>query len=215
MISWRTAAIVLALVCCVQRWQSCTRTGSSSGADSGASPTRIVEHVDGTRPSLARAVANAIAPVSSDTTKKSLFGVRLPAWAMHLLPQPGEKMRDYRDRIVPLAEVAVAPQRARVARMRDQLDDHQRAALDTAVGDAATAIEARVTTAIVNGELQTLKPMTGVTMARDVLDIVDRSNTQFVSALTADQREQLASSRFDFADYLLFSTRWEDALTAR
>ena len=54
--------------------------------------------------------------------------------------------------------------------------------------------------------------MTGVTLARDVLDIVDRGNTRFVGALTPDQR---AASTFDFADYLLFSTRWEDALGAR
>ncbi|HET9987821.1 MAG TPA: hypothetical protein VFQ65_04860 [Kofleriaceae bacterium] len=215
MISWRTAAIVLAVVCCVQRWQSCTR--SSTGGDSSASSTRIDERVDATRQSLPQALAHAIvAPSDNDKpAKKTLFGLRLPAWAQHLLPQPGEKLGDYRDRIVPLAEVAVAPQRARVARMRDQLGDPQRAALDAAVGEAATAIEARVASAFVDGELQSLKPMSGVTVARDVLDIVDRSNTQFVTALTADQRAQLASSRFDFADYLLFSTRWEDALMAR
>jgi hypothetical protein len=56
--------------------------------------------------------------------------------------------------------------------------------------------------------------MTGVAIARDVLDIVDRGNTRFQSALTPDQRTQLASHRFDFADYLLFTAHWEDALHA-
>ncbi len=203
MISWRSAALVLAVVCCLQRWQSCTRSDS----------TPIVEHVAAPRPSLPRALVNSIVPESAARpANRTLFGIRPPAWAAHLLPQPGEKLRDYRDRIVPLAQVAIAPQRARVARMRDQLDDHQRAELDDAAGEAASAIEARVTAAFTNGELQTFTPMTGVSMARELLEIVDRGNTQFMGALTAEQRAQLASSRFDFADYLLFSTRWEDAL---
>lgn len=214
MISWRTAAIALAIVCSVQRWQSCTRAG---GAAPPSESTAVADHAESARPSLTRALANAIAPASADSDKparKTLFGLRIPPWAQPLLPQPGEKLSAYRDRIVPLAEVAVAPQRARVARLRDQLDAQQRTALDAAVGDAATAIEARVETAVMSGELQTGKPMAGVSVARDVLDIVDRSNSEFVSAMTADQRAQLAASRFDFADYLLFSTRWEDALTA-
>ena len=36
-----------------------------------------------------------------------------------LAPRPGETMRDYRDRVLPIAELAIAPQRARVARTRD------------------------------------------------------------------------------------------------
>jgi hypothetical protein len=98
--------------------------------------------------------------------------------------------------------------------MRDQLPESQRTALDAATSEAAAAIEARITSAIVNGEIQpsALRPMTGVTLARDVLDIVDRGNTRFVGGLTPDQR---AATTFDFADYLLFSTRWEDALGAR
>ncbi|MEO6777250.1 MAG: hypothetical protein ABI467_30255 [Kofleriaceae bacterium] len=206
MISWRTAAIVLALVCGVQRWQSCTRSAA----------TRIVAR-DVARdaaipPSLA--LARVLVPASSTppTRVRTWFGFRPPAWAAHLLPQPGENMRAYRDRILPIAQVVIAPQRARVARLRDRLDDHQRAALDQAAGEAAAAIEARVTKAVVDGELQTVTPMTGVTMARELLDIVERGNTRFASALTADQRDQLASSRFDFADYLLFATPWEDAL---
>jgi hypothetical protein len=54
--------------------------------------------------------------------------------------------------------------------------------------------------------------MAGVALARDVLDLVDRGNTRFVAALRPDQRAGLASHRFDFADYLLFTAHWEDAL---
>jgi len=206
MISWRNATIVLALVCCVQRWQSCT-----------AAP-QVVDHVVEAPRAPARsglveafAAATASAPDRSAPRKK-LFGFTPPAWAMGLLPQPGENLLAYRDRIVPLAQVAIAPQRARVARLRDRLDESQRHALDAAVGETASAIEARIASAVLNGELQSVVPMTGVTMARELLDLVDRGNARFVSSLTADQRAQLAASRFDFADYLVFSTKWEDAL---
>ena len=141
----------------------------------------------------------------------------MPAWALRLAPQRGESLRAYRDRILPLAQAAIAPQRARVARTRDdfaRLDPHQRAELDAAVADAATAIQARILTAFTSGELRpaTFKPMTGVAIARDVLDIVDRGNTRFLGSLNADQKTELASHRFDFADYLLFTTHWENAL---
>ena len=218
MISWRNAAVLLAVVCCIQRWQSCTRV------DSTTTTTAILERDAATRdaatrttPSLRDVISNSVAPGLPTTagSTRTFYGFRVPAWVSRLLPQPGEKMRAYRDRIVPLAEIAIAPQRARVAQLRDgftSLDPHQRAELDAATGDAASAIEARVTSAIVSGELDTRKPMTGVTMARDLLDIVDQGNTRFVRSLTPDQRTELASNHFDFADYLLFSTRWEDAL---
>ena len=139
---------------------------------------------------LASLPALAGAPDASAHTK-GFYGFHAPAWALHLLPQPGETMRAYRERIVPIAQLAVAPQRARVARMRDALTlaPKQRTELDAAVGDAATAIENRVAAAIMNGELQpaTFKPMTGVAMARDVLDIIDRGNTRFVNAHPARQ----------------------------
>lgn len=210
MISWRTAAIALAVVCCFQRWQSCTRTESTMS-------TSIVEREAPTRPRLRDAIASSITGTSPTKPPRTLFGIHVPTWAQRLLPQPGEKLRDYRDRIVPLAQIVIAPQRARVARMRDNfvsLDEHQRAELDAAVGAAATAIEARVTTAITSGELEPsrLKPMEGVAMARELLDIVDQGNSRFVSSLTPAQQTELASNHFDFADYMLFSRHWEDAL---
>ena len=210
MISWRNAAILLAVVCCIQRWQSCTRADSTTPATT----TTIVEHDVAARPSLRDAIANSVAP-ELPTKQRTFYGLKVPAWAQRLLPQPGENMRAYRERIVPLAQLAIAPQRMRVARMRDNftsLDAHQRTELDATVADAATAIETRVKSAIVSGEFNTLKPMTGVTMARELLDIVDQGNTRFVDSLTPAQQTELASNHFDFADYLLFSTHWEDAL---
>ena len=55
--------------------------------------------------------------------------------------------------------------------------------------------------------------MAGVSVARDVLDLVDRANKKFTGSLREDQRGKLASHPFDFGDYLVFSTRWEDAIS--
>jgi hypothetical protein len=213
--TWRNTAMVLAAICGYQRYQSCTHaTAPIEPAASEARPAHATTASATPPPALpaAPSLDPAVAP-----SGKSFYGFKVPAWALRLAPQRGETPRAYRDRILPLAQAAIAPQRARVARMRDdfaRLDPHQRAELDAAVADAATAIQARVMTAFTSGELRpaTFKPMAGVAIARDVLDIVDRGNTRFLGSLTADQRTELASHRFDFADYLLFTTHWEDAL---
>jgi len=214
-VTWRNTAVVLAVICCYQRWQGC----ANAPAPVSPAPSEVRRVADPAPTAIPR-LPDAPSPgEAAAPSGKSFHGFKVPAWALHLAPQRGESMRAYRDRILPLAELAVAPQRARVARTRDDLaglDARQRAELDAAVAEAARAIQDRVMTALASGELRpaTFKPMTGVAVARDILGIVDRGNTRFVSSLTADQRTQLASDRFDFADYLLFSTRWEDALRA-
>ncbi|HEX3762516.1 MAG TPA: hypothetical protein VHW23_27630 [Kofleriaceae bacterium] len=212
-VTWRNTALVLAAICGYQRYQSCTHT---------AAPSQAAQTV--ARPATAATAAPPALPALPGSGEpaargKSFHGFQVPAWALRLAPRRGETPRAYRDRILPLAEAAVAPQRARVARLRDdfaRLDPHQRAELDGAVADAARAIQDRILAAFAAGELRpaTFKPMAGVAIARDVLDIVDRGNTRFVSSLTPDQQTELAAHRFDFADYFLFTTRWEDALHA-
>ena len=216
--SWRNAALVLAVVCCYQRWRSCNAPApETTTATSETKPEtkidRIVEHTQTPAPSLPWFHRST----SSDAPARTFHGFKVPAWASALAPQPGEKLRDYRDRMLPLVEAVRAPQRERVARFRDDfaaLEPHQRAELDAAVKDTASAIEDRITNAILSGELRpaTFKPMTGIALAREILDLVERGNTRFMNSLTPDQRARLATHRFDFADYLLFSARWEDAL---
>lgn len=150
----------------------------------------------------------------------SAFGFKAPAWVGWLAPKPGEDMLAYRDRMVPIAQAAVAPHRDRVARSRDHLaqqiglDARQRAELDAAVEETATAITDRALNGFLGGEFSpsTFKPMTGIAAAKDVLDAIDRGNRRFLMSLREDQRATLASHPFDFADYLLFSHRWEEAL---
>ena len=215
LLTWRTTALALAVICSVQRYQTCTRADAPA-AQSAPAP-REVQRVADAPPATPRPSPAPSLDAPAPATGRSFHGFTIPAWAMRLAPQRGETLRAYRDRILPLAELAVAPQRARVARMRDelpQLDPHQRAELDAAVADAARAIQDRVMAALAGGELapSTFRPMTGVAIARDVLDIVDRGNARFLGSLTPDQQTRLASHRFDFADYLLFTARWEDAL---
>jgi hypothetical protein len=216
--TWRNTALVLAAICGYQRYQGCSRAAAPvDAAAPGSRPAHASTAPATPPPALPTALPAAPSLEPAAGAGKSFHGFKIPGWAVQLAPQRGETPRAYRDRILPLARAAIAPQRARVARLRDdfaRLDPHQRAELDAAVADAARAIQARIAAAFASGDLRaaTLKPMTGVGIARDVLDIVDRGNARFVGSLTPDQRTELASHRFDFADYLLFTARWEDAL---
>jgi hypothetical protein len=221
--TWRNVSFALLAVCLWQQWRACNRTPAT------APPT----------PAECAKISNAPAPAHFDTPAATadeqpadeapppaegvqLWGWHVPAWAAWFAPQPGEDLRAYRDRLLPLAKAAIAPQRARVARSLDdfaaiaKLDNQQRAALDGAAKDAANAIEERVLGAIMNGDFSpaTFKPMTGVAMARDLLETVQHANDRFMGNLREDQKAALAQHPFDFGDYLLFSTKWEDALSA-
>lgn len=220
---WRNLSLVLGAVCAVQFWRSCAATVPADSSDcrtlhSAAPAERLAiarqdrDHVE--------PEATAPAPLAQPAGGVSLYGFTVPSWAVWMAPHPGEDLRSYRDRMLPLAQAAVAPQRARVARSRDgfaqlaELDAHQRAELEAAAQDTASALQERVMSAVFNGELSfaTFKPMTGVAVARDLLDIIARGDQRFQASLRDDQRARLARHPFDFGDYLAFSTPWEDAL---
>jgi hypothetical protein len=221
--SWKNFALVLLAVCLIQTWRGCTRSPAPPHAPTAAECADVApqrSHVTFADSPQDRAdhVEDETEPAPS--AGPSINGFKLPAWTLYFAPQPGESMLSYRDRMVPLAQAALAPHRARVARGLDDfaakvhLDSQQRAQLDGAVQEAATAIEDKVMNALLSGQLtpKTFKPMTGVTLARDVLDSIDKANQRFVGSLREDQKAGLAEHPFDFADYLLFSARWEDAL---
>jgi hypothetical protein len=215
-LTWRNTALVLALVCGAQRFTACRHRHHAPPA----AETDVTD--DEPRPSRPGRIANLVAPIVGLPTtppppKPTTFhGIKIPPGVAHFLPQPGEKLRAYRDRMLPLAEIARAPQRARVARARDELSlaPAQRAELDATVTDTMTAIENRVMAGIASGELdsRSLTPIGGIAVARDILDAIDRGNARFQKSLTDDQRTALAPLHFDFADYLVFSAPWEDAL---
>lgn len=221
--TWKNLALVLAAVCLFQTWRSCTRRSAPARAPTAAecsdvAPARShVTFADSPHDRVEQAAEDAEPPPSAGP---SINGFKLPAWTLYFAPQPGESLLSYRDRMLPLAQAALAPHRARVARGLDDfaakvhLDAQQRAQLDGAVQEAASAIEDKVMNALLSGQLtpKTFKPMTGVTLARDVLDSIDKANQRFVGSLREDQKAGLAEHPFDFADYLLFSARWEDAL---
>ena len=227
--TWRTIALTLGALCLLLTWRSCRlQRHAARAADCAEAATTDGEDIRrfAAATGTARTTGTATdtdTDTATDTATAadlSMYGVRVPGWVRWFAPQPGESLLDYRDRMVPIAQAAVAPHRARVARGRDRfatearLDSGQRAELDAAVEEAASAIQDRVMQGLLGGELLPgqVKPSTGVTFARDVLDSVDRANRRFTTSLRDDQRDVLAGSSFDVADYLLFSTRWEDML---
>jgi hypothetical protein len=215
---WRSLALLLAVLSSYQAWRGCNPPRLPIVAEC-APPAPRFDPRPTTSPSR-HPDAEPPAPAAPGDGPR-IYGVKLPAWATGLLPAPGEDLRLYRDRMIPLAQLAVAPQRARVARSRDDLarvlglDPQQLANLDTTTRDAAQAIQDRLFNAALSGELlpASFKPMAAVTVARDVLDVVDHANQHFLASLNNGQRTQLARHPFDFGDYLLFSTRWEDAIS--
>jgi hypothetical protein len=225
--SWRNLAIVLALVCVYQWWHACNTTtpAAVTQQDCPVSSDSSRAMASSSWDSSSRAASHPSADPNNEADEPMpegprLGALKLPAWTLWLAPHPGENMLAYRDRMVPIAQTLLKPQRDRVARSRDDmakqigLDSQQRAQLDGAVADAASEIEDKLMTSFMSGDLNpaTFKPMTGVTLARDVLDSVDQANRRFVATLREDQKATLAKHPFDFADYLLFSARWEDAL---
>ncbi len=217
--SWRTVSAALAVVSAALLWRDCTRdepapivaAKCTTVAEPGREPDHHFADLPDEEPPPTPAAANA---------GPALFGFKLPAWAIWLAPHPGEDLRAYRDRMLPLAMTVITPHRTRVARSRDDLaatiglDAKQLAALDTATQNAASSLEERVLAAFMNDEVSpaTFKPMVGVEIARDLLDIVDRGNHGFIDTLNDDQRAKLAQHPFDFGDYLVFSTKWEALL---
>ena len=226
--SWRTVSCILGVLLAWQTWRGCTRAAprpaapAASAAAAVAAVHRAAPRGDDDGDGAARpAASSARAPAAADGFDVYGFRIQVPAWAWALLPQLGEELRTYRDRMLPLARAAVAPHRARVARSRDDLaqqlglDARQRATLDAATREAAQAIQDRLFTAALGGELapSAFKPMTAISLAREVLGLVDTANQRFTTSLTDGQRDRLARHPFDFGDYLLFSTPWEDAIS--
>jgi hypothetical protein len=228
--TWRNLCFLLAAVCAYQLWGDCGNPPAEPPAASDcrqatpgprairpAAPAERTERADRSDRERSSGDSEGSEPSSGGLT---IAGFTIPSWAIWLAPHPGEDLRSYRDRMLPLAQAAIAPQRARAARSRDafaqlaNLDAHQRAELDGAAQEAAAQIQDRVMSAVLGGELlpSAFKPMAGVAVARDVLEIVGRGNRRFLDALRDDQRARLAQHPFDFGDYLVFSTRWEDAL---
>jgi hypothetical protein len=227
--SWRNLAIALALLCLFQWWRGCTKTPRAQTSERAECPTdersptyasSLDSSSSSSSTSNARAKSGDNTPDEPAPEGPRLGAIKLPAWTLWLAPHPGENMLDYRDRMVPLAQTMLKPHRDRVARSRDDLatqiglDSQQRAQLDGAVADAAGQIQDKMMNAFMSGDLSpsTFKPMTGVSLARDVLDVIAQANARFMQTLREDQKAKLAKHPFDFADYLLFSARWEDAL---
>ncbi|MBX3157567.1 MAG: hypothetical protein KF773_16450 [Deltaproteobacteria bacterium] len=223
---WRNISIFLLLVCAWQAWRGCHRPAAIPPTPAACAQARATEAASSatrSAPSPAAASppgADAPVPATDGNGGLDVYGFKIPAWALWFAPHQGEDLRAYRDRVLPIAQSAIAPHRTRVARSREDfakaagLDEHQRAELEAATRETAAALQERVFGAVLGGELApgTFKPMTGVAMARELIELVDKGHRRFTSALREDQRSSLAKHPFDFGDYLVFSTKWEEVL---
>jgi hypothetical protein len=228
--AWRNLALALMVVVAILWWRDChrpravepgrarreaasarseSRSGFRAAGDTRARPARDTEQ--------AWDESDEEAPPAGPDLRQQIA----EHWAVRFLtPQPGETLLDYRDRVVPAAQLAVAPHRTRVAENRRRfaeaaaLDDEQQRALDAAVQRAASDIQDHVMQSVLSGELMPprVRPARAVAFARDVLDMLDRANREFRGTLSSEQLAVLDESGFDIVDYLVFSTRWEDLL---
>lgn len=132
-------------------------------------------------------------------------------------PRPGEGLLEYRDRLVPVAQLAIAPHRAAAERTlegsaaRAGLGAAERGEIDDIIERAQRQLERRVREAVFGGELfgPDARPIDGVRFARDLLDVVLAADAAVGAALTPAQRRALDEGGFDVAVYLLVATRWE------
>jgi hypothetical protein len=139
-------------------------------------------------------------------------------WAVEFLrPRRGEDLAAYRDRVLPIAQAVVAPQRLRVSERRRtmaaaaRLDSGQAEALDAAVAEASDEIVNRVWQALATDEIWPRpRPSVAVALAGELLHSMTSGEDRFRRALRDDQRAAVDRSGFDFVDYLVFSVPWEE-----
>jgi len=221
--SWRSTALLAGGLAAVLGWQnSCLRhrlSGAATRAPREGAAARD-EPVAASRATAAAARADTRGDEGAafeDEDEGEPAPAR-PHWALELVrPHPGEDLAAYRDRVLPIAQAVIAPQRTRVAAVRQRvataakLDARQLAELDAAVGDAADAIVNRVWDAVGSGEVwPRLRPAAGVALAADLLTTVVGADRRFRAALSDEQLATVDREGFDIADYLLFSVPWEE-----
>lgn len=221
MISWRSGALVAGGLAVVLGWQnSCLRGRLRAGRSAAAAhAARSAESGEATRAVPVAGQRAAEAAVEAEAAGDEEIAPPVPGrhWALDLVrPRPGEDLLAYRDRVLPIAQAVIAPQRTRVAARRREvaaearLDERQLAELDAACGEAADAIVNRVWEAVGSGEVwPRLRPAAGVALAADLLAAVVAADRRFRSALSAEQLAVVDREGFDVADYLLFSVPWE------
>jgi hypothetical protein len=135
-------------------------------------------------------------------------------------PLPGEGLLEYRDRMVPVAQAAIAPQRQRVERAYGsfaeaaRLSERDRARIDGIIEQTRGAIMDRVGQAVFGGEFfgPQVRPMHGVRLAHELLDMVVSADRELRDGLSPSGLAALEESRFDLAEYLLIATRWEELI---
>lgn len=142
------------------------------------------------------------------------FQERLEAY---LGRRPGETEQQYRDRVVPLMEMALARPREEVAEARRAAEaeagvtDEQRAELDGVVADAQAELLALTNGAIQSGELTPYeRNWAGMLNYAGGLGTVLGSTEQRIDEiLSAEQRRAMAERGFEWGELIGVTAPWE------
>ena len=221
LLTWRRGAMAMGVCAAVLAWQNAglRRQVRDRGGAEAARAEPVAEAAIGAgRGALAVQPVARIAGSAGGEESEETPPPPRRHWALELVRlREGEDLLAYRDRVLPMAQAVVAPQRVRVGNQREammaraRLDARQQGELDAAVMDASDAIVNRVWQAVANQELWPRpRPSAGVALAADVLASVTAADRRFRAALRDDQRAAVDESGFDVADYLLFSVPWEE-----
>ncbi|HUS64791.1 MAG TPA: hypothetical protein VMZ28_09635 [Kofleriaceae bacterium] len=220
-LSWRSGAVVAAVLAMVLAWRnsSLERRVRAARVAGGQGPAELAATAVAAE---GRGAGSAHIDEGGDAEEDALAEEepRAPRahWAVELLrPRPGEDLFAYRDRVLPMAQAVVAPQRTRVANKRREvasaarLDARQEAELDAAVAEASDAVVNRVWQAVGTQEVwPRLRPAAAAALASDLLAAVVAADRRFRATLTAEQIAVLDERGFDVIDYLAFSVPWEE-----
>lgn len=223
---WLTVLALAAAGLLVVLWRSATASPSLAPGDAAIEPPAAPRAAarEATGPEVEAAIARPTPRELAESMREAADPGDTQSWGKWLgdffRPQPGEDLIAYRDRVLPVVQNAIAPQRQRVRRQledfaaRAELDDETRGRIDEVLGGAQEALKSRILSGVMSGELfgPDVRPMNGVVFARDLLDVVVTADQDVRGLLDADDVTALDDSGFDAADYLLFATRWEDLL---
>ncbi len=224
LLTWRRGAMAMGICAAALAWQNAglrRQVRDRAGAEARAEDSDEAGG-SGQGALTALAVRPVARPIASAEGEDEADAEAPPAprrhWALELLRlREGEDLFAYRDRVLPIAQAVVGPQRVRVGNQRQtmtsraRLDARQQEELDAAVMDASDAIVNRVWQAVANQEVWPRpRPAAGVALAADVLTSVTAADRRFRAALRDDQRAAVDETGFDVADYLLFSVPWEE-----
>ena len=141
-----------------------------------------------------------------------------PAFAAMLGREPGESVEDYRARVVPFVQTALAVPRTRLADARKAAEaaasvtDEQRAKLDALFQDVQEETLELTNQAILDGDLTPYERNYGGVLqwGGGLGAILNSTQARIGDILTPEQRAIMADQGFEWGEYLGVTMPWEE-----